>query len=755
MESLLLDLLLDGSLRVIPMAAGTAAALRILRIQTAAARHRAWTGVLVAMLLLPALTAWGPKWSVPVLPAARESLLLESVFAPNEPARADVRVAPPAVVSQPIPAAAPVASRKAWEWNWGWIALVIYLTGFGVMFLRLVAGALQARAIVRRATCVDGMLVSAACASPVTVGWRRPRVVLPESWRSWPDAKLDAVLAHEREHVRRRDPLVQALAMLNRALFWFHPLAWRLERKLTALAEEACDAAVLERGHKPADYSEYLIEIARAVEQRGARVHALGVSIHGSTLAERIQQILASRPLPPLSRSRAAIAATLCLSLLAVFAACKPERAASKLAPGQPSMNELMHRRAKKNEEWQKKEQALKEAAKNLTPEQAQALIAQLKANPQDRETIIKLVRHYQYKADVQGLDALTLWYIEHQPDMPWAWNINPEWNREGYEQGKKLWLAHVKKPDAKANTYRAAARFLEGGDKLLGEEVLLAAQKAYPDEEWSTDLGAHYAQALLGSVGPLTEFNVIRSVNMKEAHGSYAQRVRAMLATSNDPKLLMQTSERLWRWGLSFLRGKAPGLDFDVLALVRSLNDRALTLQPDFPAALSQRFWLEEFETGERLRKTPPEQMNSSDRLRLLRRQVEEAGYRKKLEEVEPQARELLTLAAQNPTDREYGNAIFFGNLALSRVALRQGNKREAARLLLLASEAPPTDLLRYGHIDTDLPFELVDWGERDAVAQFLERCARFNRVEERMADWAAQIRKGINPDLAAPASK
>ena len=55
---------------------------------------------------------------------------------------------------------------------------------------------------------------------------------------------------------------------LNRAVFWFHPLAWWLERRLSALSEEACDAAVLARGHDPFAYSEYLLGLARAMRRR-------------------------------------------------------------------------------------------------------------------------------------------------------------------------------------------------------------------------------------------------------------------------------------------------------------------------------------------------------------------------------------------------------------------------------------------------------------------------------------------------------
>jgi hypothetical protein len=747
--------LLECSLRAALMAAGTAVALSTLRVRTPAARHIAWTGVLVAMLLLPVLTAWGPKASLPVLPAVREqlspgSLASEGILMrPASPYAEDNRT-PDALATRPNRAAEPPSDTRNWAWNWRWIALACYFAGFGVMFIRLAAGAILARKMVRRATFVTevGAFASAQCAAPVTVGWLRPVVILPECWRSWSEAKLDAVLAHEREHVRRRDPLVQWLALLNRSIFWFHPLAWWLERKLSNLAEEACDAAVLKRGHTPADYSQYLIELARSVERAGARVRVWGASVAGSALPGRIRRILDSRPLPPLSRTRSAMAAALCLLVLAVFSACKPERA-SNPAPSQPTMNELMRRSADKREAYEKQRQALLDEVQKLTPDQAQALEVEIKTNPQDREKLLKLVRYYQLKLGGQGFSAITLWYIEREPTIPWAWNINPEWDRAGYEQGKKLWLAHLKKPGAEAAIYRNAARFLEGGDKPLAEQVLLDGQKAYPNEKWTMELGGHYAQALLGSIGPLAEYNVIRAVSMKEAHGAYARSVRAKLAASNDPQLLAQTAQSVFSWGSRFLYRKDNPFDFDPLALARSYNDRALSLQPDFPPALSLKQILDDAETRLRLRNTAPDQLSQFDRLKWLRSEIEQAPLRDKIDETESKARELLALAAQNTNDPEYGNAIFFANLTLGDAALRRGDKREAARSLLAASEAPPTDRLRYGYIDVTLARQLVDWGEREAVAQFLERCSRFNRRGKDMAEWAAQIRQGINPDL------
>jgi len=145
-------------------------------------------------------------------------------------------------------------------------------------------------------------------------------VVLPEGWSQWPAAQLDAVLTHEHEHARRRDPLFQWLALLNRAVFWFHPLAWWLERRMAALAEEACDAVVLAHGHDPRDYSRYLIDMARSVATSGARIQVWGMAMPGGFLERRIRRILEGGPLPRLSRPRLVCACIACAATSAAFA---------------------------------------------------------------------------------------------------------------------------------------------------------------------------------------------------------------------------------------------------------------------------------------------------------------------------------------------------------------------------------------------------------------------------------------------------
>jgi hypothetical protein len=86
------------------------------------------------------------------------------------------------------------------------------------------------------------------------------------------------------------------------------------------LAEEACDAAVLARGHDPRDYSEYLLNLARALQHAGVRVNVVGLAMPGSCLSQRVRKILLGVRAPRISTARIACTATACAISSVVFA---------------------------------------------------------------------------------------------------------------------------------------------------------------------------------------------------------------------------------------------------------------------------------------------------------------------------------------------------------------------------------------------------------------------------------------------------
>lgn len=90
------------------------------------------------------------------------------------------------------------------------------------------------------------VLSSAGSMEPGVFGVVRPVLLWPEAISlHLDDAHLEAVLAHEAAHVRRRDNLTSLLHMVVEAIFWFHPVVWWMQSQLVKERERACDEEVL------------------------------------------------------------------------------------------------------------------------------------------------------------------------------------------------------------------------------------------------------------------------------------------------------------------------------------------------------------------------------------------------------------------------------------------------------------------------------------------------------------------------------
>jgi hypothetical protein len=127
-------------------------------------------------------------------------------------------------------------------------------------------------------------------AAPLTLGIVRPAILLPLDWREWDSAKLDAVLAHERSHIRRHDPAVQLLSAIHRALMWHSPLSWFLHRRIVRVAEEASDDAVVLATCDRASYAEILLDFMQR-GMRGPHWHGVAMARYGRP-DDRINRIL-------------------------------------------------------------------------------------------------------------------------------------------------------------------------------------------------------------------------------------------------------------------------------------------------------------------------------------------------------------------------------------------------------------------------------------------------------------------------------
>ena len=169
---------------------------------------------------------------------------------------------------------------------------------------------------------------SPALLVPATLGIRNPLILLPTCWREWSREKLEAVLSHEIAHVARRDALTLLLARLHRALFWFSPLPWWLDRQITELAEQASDEAALAGGADRTLYAETLLGFFSQLERRKGRVqwHALSMASHSrSGLPERrVDRILAWKPAASLKTSFIVISLLCAVPVLLLVSSIRP-----------------------------------------------------------------------------------------------------------------------------------------------------------------------------------------------------------------------------------------------------------------------------------------------------------------------------------------------------------------------------------------------------------------------------------------------
>jgi bla regulator protein BlaR1 len=142
---------------------------------------------------------------------------------------------------------------------------------------------------------------------PGVFGLRNPVVLVPDGiTERLSPAQLDAVLAHECCHARRRDNLAAAMHMIVEALFWFHPLVWWLGNRMMQERERACDEEVLRRTGEPEVYAEGILNVCKFYLE-SPLVCVAGIT--GSNLKQRIEEIMTHRIARELGWARTALLA--------------------------------------------------------------------------------------------------------------------------------------------------------------------------------------------------------------------------------------------------------------------------------------------------------------------------------------------------------------------------------------------------------------------------------------------------------------
>ena len=266
MDATLLGNLVAYSAQVALLVVVGAGLAALVRVDAAGVRYVYWRGLLALCLILP--------W----LPVRRSVVVTIADTVP-------IALLPSSSVSVGAQTAPVPAGVTDWVALLGWVivagvVLRLFWVGLGLWRLRRLsrAGIIAAPCFIHE-EAQDLVRARAeiryvSSGQPVTFGFRRPVVLLPEMLRAQPAQIQQLVLCHELFHVRRRDWIWVIAEEIVKAALWFHPaVLWLIARVRLAREEVVDELTVLATAQRRA-YIEALLVFADTPSQAPAPAFA-------------------------------------------------------------------------------------------------------------------------------------------------------------------------------------------------------------------------------------------------------------------------------------------------------------------------------------------------------------------------------------------------------------------------------------------------------------------------------------------------
>jgi beta-lactamase regulating signal transducer with metallopeptidase domain len=376
----MIAILVDGIVKATVLLLVAGAGAWVLRRSSAALRHLVWALACGGVLVLPIASAVLPNWRLGGWPRFDAPIALDlrevptqtsdqpavwqptpstqsphaAVSAPSIVALPTPTPAPESATTATAPVSAPGAVRFTITTDWTAWVVVIWLSGVAAVLILLVLGLARIWWLDRLTVplldeswleLADDLsrqlglgnravrlLKAKGPAMPMTWGIRRPAILLPADAAAWSTDRRRDVLLHELAHVKRHDFLIQLIAHVACAVYWFHPFVWIAATRLREERERACDDHVLRAGASPSAYATHLLEIARSLRAARATSLASVAMARPPQLATRLIDVLDARrrrdTLSPKSAAPAWIAAIAVVLPLAAVAPRVAEPAA-------------------------------------------------------------------------------------------------------------------------------------------------------------------------------------------------------------------------------------------------------------------------------------------------------------------------------------------------------------------------------------------------------------------------------------------
>ncbi|HTD34612.1 MAG TPA: M56 family metallopeptidase [Candidatus Elarobacter sp.] len=308
--------------------------LRSLRGLGAATRHAVWLCALVALLVVPVVTAAltarqpapsrsaTPPGELAAAPAHRVAPVDHAVITTHRRAiapasrAADVRaadgtsadVSPAAArtaedIAASATASAPLGrARIAIPEPLAAAVALVWLLAACARFLKLAFAVRELGAIRRSAAPWSSshaypVLVSPRVGVPVAFGFVRPAVVLPAALAGELGTEaMESIIVHESAHLQRLDVWTNALARVVEALLALNPAAWFVMRRVSAEREIACDDCVVTRTGSGDAFARVIADLATRIGEPAPLVAASAAGTTRSTIVTRIECLLDASP---------------------------------------------------------------------------------------------------------------------------------------------------------------------------------------------------------------------------------------------------------------------------------------------------------------------------------------------------------------------------------------------------------------------------------------------------------------------------
>ncbi|HRG24314.1 MAG TPA: M56 family metallopeptidase [Chitinophagaceae bacterium] len=159
--------------------------------------------------------------------------------------------------------------------------------------------------------------VSDFVASPVTVGFLKPMILVPAAAiNHLTPQQLEAVLLHELAHIRRYDYLLNLLVNIIRTILYFNPFVSALVKSLEREREKSCDEMVLQFQYNPFQYATALLTLQQTTREPQTLVLAAGGK--KGDLLHRIEHIMGQPAQPVLSTRKVAGLLTILFGVIAL-----------------------------------------------------------------------------------------------------------------------------------------------------------------------------------------------------------------------------------------------------------------------------------------------------------------------------------------------------------------------------------------------------------------------------------------------------